>query len=250
MVCRWPVARPRRQINAWPHRGTRWHCGNGTRLKRPENPRAPVAPSDATMSAGARGERKKANAPLARYIVGPWTALSPRASVGRKLQHTPSPSFPWHWTHLFIAALAGNFSCRGLIELRGETFVMPGLNFQYAFRRGVTAASKRHAPVICGTASGGFPFAFVRPIVKLFTSWSDTTPPHIAGAPSCLAAIRRADCFPIVLADLSVRRGTIVDASNPLEPCCVRADPVFAERVIWNVHQEIARISPAWRSRT
>jgi hypothetical protein len=55
------------------------------------------------------------------------------------------------------------------------------------------------APVICGTASGGFPSAFVRPIVKLFTSWSDTTPTHIAGAPSWLAPIRRADHSPMEL---------------------------------------------------
>ena len=53
------------------------------------------------------------------------------------------------------------------------------------------------APVICGTASGGFTSTFVRPIVKLVTSWSDTTPTHIAGAPSWLATVRGADCFPL-----------------------------------------------------
>ena len=40
-------------------------------------------------------------------------------------------------------------------------------------------------------------FAFVRRIAKLFTSWSDTTATRIAGAPSWVASIRRADCFPI-----------------------------------------------------
>src|SRR5262245_56830440 len=42
------------------------------------------------------------------------------------------------------------------------------------------------APVICGMGSGGFTFSSVRPIAKLFTSWS--TPTHVAGAPSSLAA--------------------------------------------------------------
>jgi hypothetical protein len=50
------------------------------------------------------------------------------------------------------------------------------------------------APVICGTAAGGFTFAFVRPVAKLFMSWGDTTPTHIAGAASSLAPIRKADC--------------------------------------------------------
>src|SRR5262249_9227517 len=36
--------------------------------------------------------------------------------------------------------------------------------------------------------SGGFTFSSVRPIAKLFTSWS--TPTHVAGAPSSLASIR------------------------------------------------------------
>jgi hypothetical protein len=44
------------------------------------------------------------------------------------------------------------------------------------------------APVICGTAAGGFTLAFVRSIAKLFTSRSDTMPPHIAGAPFSLPA--------------------------------------------------------------
>ena len=43
-------------------------------------------------------------------------------------------------------------------------------------------------------AAGGFTFAFVRPVAKLFTSWSVTTPARIAGAPSLLAPIRKADC--------------------------------------------------------
>jgi hypothetical protein len=38
-------------------------------------------------------------------------------------------------------------------------------------------------------AAGGFTFAFVRPIAKLFTSWSDTTPPRAAGASCSFAAI-------------------------------------------------------------
>jgi hypothetical protein len=33
--------------------------------------------------------------------------------------------------------------------------------------------------------------------VKLVTSWSDTTPTHIAGAPSSLATVRGADRFPL-----------------------------------------------------
>jgi hypothetical protein len=57
-------------------------------------------------------------------------------------------------------------------------------------------ASGRNCHVMCGTAAGGFMFAFVRPIVKLFTSWSDTTATQIAGARSWVASIRRTDCFP------------------------------------------------------
>ena len=67
------------------------------------------------------------------------------------------------------------------------------------------------APVICGTAAGGFEFAFVRGIVKLSTSWSGTTATRIAGAPSWVASIHRADCFPVILADLS----TILEARQP-----------------------------------
>jgi hypothetical protein len=47
------------------------------------------------------------------------------------------------------------------------------------------------APVICGTAAGGFTLAFVRSIAKLFTSRSDTMPPHIAGAPFSLPQPRK-----------------------------------------------------------
>jgi hypothetical protein len=39
------------------------------------------------------------------------------------------------------------------------------------------------APVICGTAAGGFTSDFVRPIAKLITNWSDT-PNALATAPS------------------------------------------------------------------
>jgi hypothetical protein len=49
------------------------------------------------------------------------------------------------------------------------------------------------ASVICGTAAGGFTFVFVRLIVRLFTNWSNTTPPHVAGKPCSFAAIRKAD---------------------------------------------------------
>jgi hypothetical protein len=49
------------------------------------------------------------------------------------------------------------------------------------------------APVMYGTATGGFAFAFVRRIVKLFTNWSDTTATQIAGATFWLVSIRRAD---------------------------------------------------------
>jgi hypothetical protein len=45
--------------------------------------------------------------------------------------------------------------------------------------------------VIYGTAAGGFTFASVRPIVKLVTSWNDTTPKHIAGASFWRAKVRR-----------------------------------------------------------
>jgi hypothetical protein len=52
------------------------------------------------------------------------------------------------------------------------------------------------APVICGTASGGFTCAFARPIVRLFTSWNGTTPTLIAGAPSWLAVVRELTALP------------------------------------------------------
>jgi hypothetical protein len=52
------------------------------------------------------------------------------------------------------------------------------------------------APVIFGTAAGGFTFAYVRRIVKPFMNWRDTTPmPSDAGA-RLLAPVRRADWLP------------------------------------------------------
>ena len=44
-------------------------------------------------------------------------------------------------------------------------------------------------------AAGGFTFAFARAIAKLFTSWSDTMPAHIAGVLSLFAIIRRTEIF-------------------------------------------------------
>jgi len=41
--------------------------------------------------------------------------------------------------------------------------------------------------------AGGFTFAFVRPIAKLFTNESNTTPTHVAGARSSFAAICSVD---------------------------------------------------------
>ena len=48
------------------------------------------------------------------------------------------------------------------------------------------------ASVICGTAAGGFTFAFVLRIAKVFTSWSDTRlMPDIVGTHFLLEALRR-----------------------------------------------------------
>ena len=48
--------------------------------------------------------------------------------------------------------------------------------------------------VRCGTAAGGFRCAIVRRIVRPITSSSDTTPaPTVAGTPSYLAPVRRAE---------------------------------------------------------
>jgi hypothetical protein len=43
--------------------------------------------------------------------------------------------------------------------------------------------------------AGGFTFVFVRFVVKLFTSWNNTTPTHVAGAPYSSPAIPSADAL-------------------------------------------------------
>src|SRR5262249_16754997 len=46
--------------------------------------------------------------------------------------------------------------------------------------------------VICGTAAGGFTFAFVLRIAKVFTNWSDTRlMPDIVGTHFLFVALRR-----------------------------------------------------------
>jgi len=56
-----------------------------------------------------------------------------------------------------------------------------------------------YVSVICGTAAGGFTFAFVLRIAKVFTNWSDTSlMPDIVGTPFLLEALRR-DPAPILL---------------------------------------------------
>ena len=51
--------------------------------------------------------------------------------------------------------------------------------------------------VICGTDAGGHTLASVRLIAKVNTSWSVTTLTltNIAGTPSSILAVRRADVF-------------------------------------------------------
>jgi hypothetical protein len=53
------------------------------------------------------------------------------------------------------------------------------------------------APVICGTDAGGLTLASARLVAKVITSWSVTTltPNNIAGTPSSIVAVRRANVF-------------------------------------------------------